>query len=108
MIKEKLCGIYLIYNIENAKVYIGKANDIKNRWRKHREKLIGNYHENKYLQNSWNKYWEKSFEWFVIEINDKNNLSERERYFIKLYNSNNSRYGYNLTGGGDEIGRAHV
>ncbi|MCQ2387940.1 MAG: hypothetical protein MJ066_05820 [Clostridia bacterium] len=58
---------------------------------------------NTYLKNAFNFYGLNNFKFEIIEIldNDKKLLDEKEKYYIKLYNSNNSLYGYNLTDGGE-------
>lgn len=53
---NKISGIYKILNIKNGKFYIGSSNNIKVRWSQHKTLLKNNKHENKYLQNAWNKY----------------------------------------------------
>lgn len=95
-------GIYKITNIENNKVYIGKAKDIKTRWSVHKHQLRNNKHHNLYLQNAWNKYGENSFSFDIIEECDENSLCSREKFWIDYYNSFSSREcGYNLTDGGE-------
>jgi predicted GIY-YIG superfamily endonuclease len=38
-----MTGIYAIHNIVNDKYYIGQAQDINDRWIKHRSRLKNNY-----------------------------------------------------------------
>lgn len=93
-------GIYCIRNIINNKVYIGKSKNIYLRISKHlsafRKGTKGEH--NDYFYNSWNKYGEENFEYFVLEyLNlDEKLLKERELYWMNIYNSYNSKYGYNL------------
>ena len=101
--KEKLCGIYLIKNIINNKIYIGKSVNIKNRWKSHRYKLNNFKHINIYLQREWIKYGKNNFIFEIIEICDVLCLSEREIFYISLYNSANNILGYNLTSGGEKF-----
>ena len=57
------CGIYMIRNKVNGKMYIGQAIEMEGvRWKTHRRELKGDYHENKHLQNAWNKYGQDNFE----------------------------------------------
>lgn len=79
-------GIYCFYCIENKKLYIGSSECLKHRISQHKSMLRGNYHNNNYLQNAWNKYGENSFKIFTIENCDKEKLLAREKLFI--YNLN--------------------
>jgi group I intron endonuclease len=79
--EHKKCGIYCIRNIVNNKVYIGKSKDIHKRIIQHKCQLRKKYvDENQHLINSWHKYGEKSFEYFVLEFleEDEKLVSERE------------------------------
>lgn len=100
--KDKICGIYMIRNLVNNKIYIGKSKDIIRRWYEHKSDLRCQRHDNCYLQNSWNKYGENCFEFNIIEqcLNEEN-LDEREKFYIHLYKSDDKNFGYNLTTGGD-------
>lgn len=75
-------GIYKILNKVNGKFYIGSAVDIENRWRRHKHDLNKNNHHNIYLQKGWNKYWNVSFEFTIIEACDKENLLIREQFWL--------------------------
>lgn len=57
------CGIYLLKI--NGKQYVGSSVNIKKRLRRHRTLLRNNKHDNKYLQNVYNKY--KSCEYRILE-----------------------------------------
>lgn len=101
---ELLGYIYSIINKINNKSYIGKCNDINKRFKEHKRKLNSNKHHNQHLQFSWNKYGENNFEFVEIlsDIN-KNDMNNYEILFIKLFNTTNDVYGYNLTNGGDGV-----
>ena len=95
-------AIYSIENLVNGKIYIGQTTNLKVRWNKHKNDLIKNKHINTHLQNAWNKYGENNFEFKIIkECNNDDNLNELETFYIKKYKSNNIKYGYNLTSGGE-------
>lgn len=94
---EKISGIYKIECLVNGKVYIGQSVDINRRLRTHKSMLKNNNHKNNYLQRSWNKHSEENFTFEIIE-NCKENICEREIYWIDFYNS--LKDGYNLTAGG--------
>lgn len=99
-----MVGIYKITNQLNNKVYIGQSINIKKRfnchiWEAFNEKQIPyNYAINRAIR----KYGIKNFELEVIEECKKEELDEKEKYWIKYYNSNNPNYGYNMTEGGDK------
>jgi len=43
-----------------------------------------------------------NFDWFILEeVPNEFSLNEKEKFWIKHFNSNNSDYGYNMTIGGD-------
>lgn len=102
MSEEKICGIYVIKNKINSKVYIGQSVDIYQRWRQHKSQLSRNIRENEHLQNAWNKYGKDNFRFKVIEKCLVDKLNEREIYWIDKYNSFDSSYGYNKTDGGGQ------
>lgn len=99
--KQKMI-IYKVTNIINSKVYIGRTvGTLRYRYRKH---LYDIKHRNScpLLYNAIRKYGMINFNWETIDVaNSVNELNEKEKYYIKLYNSNNKDNGYNLTEGGD-------
>lgn len=90
-----MIGIYKIENTINHKVYIGQSVDIEKRWKEHLYALTRNFHENKHLQNSWNKYGAKAFTFSIIEECELSRLTDREQYYIDLYGGINSDNNYN-------------
>lgn len=92
-------GIYLIRNLINGKVYIGKAKCIYKRIKQHVTSLNKKVrsHENDHLINSWYKYGRNSFEYVVLEYLplNENLISEREIFYIDKYKSLNPKKGYN-------------
>ena len=99
--KNKVCGIYMIKNVVNEKVYIGQSIDIYDRWIEHKNALRGNYHANNHLQHAWNKYKEQSFQFSVIEECNECELNDKEIYWIATKDSYHN--GYNLTEGGGGV-----
>lgn len=76
-------GIYCFTNIENNKIYVGSARNLRKRLTHHLSNLRLNKHHSKHFQNAWNKYGEDSFEYKVIEfVDDISNLLIREQYYL--------------------------
>lgn len=98
-------GVYRIKCLINGKVYIGKSNDVKRRWREHKSRLKRNNHENEKLQHDWNKYGEDNFEFKLIENYDNEEFGiELEKKYINEYKSCDLNFGYNMTLGKGESG----
>jgi group I intron endonuclease len=62
--------------------------------------LNNDKHDNQHLQRAWNKYGQDNFEFIVIEDCSVDELSDREKYYIKLYKDMD--LAYNIHDGGDE------
>ena len=96
----KKCGLYIIKNKINNKVYIGQSVDIMCRWYAHKNSAKGK------SQDSYTKIHtvmnELGIDNFYIEILEEceySKLDEREIYWIDFFNS--YKNGYNMTLGGD-------
>lgn len=89
-------GVYQIKNKVNGKSYIGSSINIKNRLYKHLWMLRNNRHDNIYLQSSYNKYGEDSFEFNVLENCEEPNLIITENKYIELLDTLKMNNGYNL------------
>ena len=87
-------GIYKL-TCKSGKIYIGKANNLRNRINQHKNPKV-KYH----LQNAILKYGWESFTVDILEVFDdsKDNdfLLERESYYIEYYDSTNREKGYNI------------
>ena len=81
-------GIYRIINVINNKFYIGSAINLRKRRNTHFEQLNNNKHHSIYLQRSYNKYGSNNFKFEVLEFVDKNELIEKEQYFIDTLKPN--------------------
>jgi len=93
---ESCCsGVYAIINLMNNKVYVGSACDLKRREADHVRRLRGGYHDNLYLQNSWNKYGESNFTFGLLEECELFELIPREQYWIDEFESYLFKNGYN-------------
>jgi group I intron endonuclease len=98
-----MCGIYKITNLINGKVYIGQSVDIGARWRKHHNEPfdVNSHQYNCSLYRAIRKYGLDYFSFEIIEECKKEDLNEREKYWVSQYNSHNKNFGYNETEGGD-------
>ena len=94
------CGIYMIQNTTNGKIYIGQAIDIEKRWKRHVWELDNNKHTNKHLQRAWNKDKKENFKFGIICECEENQLNTLEQYCIFELMTYNGRVGYNKTYGG--------
>jgi len=87
------CGIYKITNTLNGKSYIGASGNIERRFMVHRSKGEGRI--NKIIH----KYGLENFTFTILEECLKEDLREREKYYVALYDSYYN--GYNLSKGGE-------
>lgn len=94
-----MTGIYKITNEINGKAYIGQSICIEERFKQHkREAFYKNKRSNKILYQAFRKYGLENFSFEILEECTKEELDNREIYWIKYYNTFND--GYNLTMGG--------
>ena len=78
-------GIYLITCKENKKSYVGSSFNVLQRINTHIRDLMKEKHTNKYLQSTYNKYGYISFNFELLENCSKENLLEREQWYIDKY-----------------------
>lgn len=96
MKKSIRCGIYLLQNVINLKVYIGSSKVIFERRDKHLSLLRKCKHPNIYLQRAFNKYCEGNFRFYVLYDCAENQLLKWEQFFIDRFDSANKKFGYNI------------
>lgn len=103
-----MIGIYKVTNQQNGKIYIGKSKDIQRRWEEHRKdpfrKNSSAY--NTLFYRAIRKYGIESFQFEVIEECTEDDLNEKEKYWIKHYNTyirNPDSQGYNMSEGGEQV-----
>ena len=93
--------IYKITNTINGKYYIGQTiQNVKERFYQHCAIKCSKAVSNMAIHRAIKKYGKSNFTVEVIEEIDSANLNDRERYWIKYYNSYNN--GYNSTKGGQD------
>ena len=95
------CGIYIIRNKINGKMYIGKSNNIDRRIKEHKSTYEQNRTPNKPLYKAFKKYNINNFSFETLELCPSEQLNEREKYWIKFFNTCDSKNGYNILSGGD-------
>lgn len=96
--KQNIHGIiYIALNTKNNKYYIGQTKlSLKERKQQH---LRSKGHTKFRYALQKNKYF---FIWSIHDIGySKQELDNKEKYWIKFYKSNTDDFGYNLTAGGD-------
>ena len=94
--------IYIIKNTINNKVYIGQTKvSLKLRFQSHlsaarngKDYIIG---------KALRKYGEENFYIELLEECTIEELNEREKYWISYFNATNSKFGYNMSIGGNVI-----
>lgn len=93
--------IYKITNTINSKSYIGQTiQNVKERFYQHCATKCSKAVSNMAIHRAIKKYGKSNFTVEVIEEIDSANLNDREKYWIKYYNSYNN--GYNSTKGGQD------
>ena len=101
--KSGICGIYKITNNFNGYSYIGQSVDIKRRWYEH-SKISTHKNEMYCFQNALKKYGVENFTFEILEECPREQLNEREKFYIKQYRTFigwKDCKGYNSTTGGD-------
>ena len=105
---KKSNEVYKITNLVTNKVYIGITNQGSGvRYRKHWSDA--RHGDPCPIHLSMAKYGEENFTLEIIDFAETyDELKEKEKYWIKQYDSKNREKGYNLTDGGDgTFGRMH-
>ena len=88
------CGIYKIENLINHKSYIGQSIDIEKRWYDHKHS-----NDNFAIHAAMRKYGIENFSFEIIEECSKEDLDEKECFWIQKFNSLTPN-GYNMIEGG--------
>lgn len=89
-------GIYMILNVYNNKCYVGSTKNLYKRKNEHFRYLKNNKHHSDHLQRAYNKYGSDKFIFAILEECGIENLIDREVFWIKMKNSLDSKYGYNI------------
>ena len=84
----KIAAIYKITFKDIPRIYIGSTNNYKLRKCQHIYKLKTNTHENKKIQNYYNKYGKESFQYEVVELLEGYSLEQiriKEQEYLNKY-----------------------
>ena len=91
---NKISGIYKITNQKTNECYIGQAVDIATRWKNHAKYGLGiDTPQNNKLYKAMQEDGLWNFSWELLEKCPKEQLDEKEQFYINLYQS--KEYGYN-------------
>ena len=111
--EKPIVGIYKITHRDTGKAYIGQSVDVFARWKSHT-----NFAQAKkkwqIIKHALNKHGVTQFIFEVLEECSKEDLNDREIYWIKHFDTV-SPAGYNLTSGGggtlnpsEEVRKIHL
>ena len=90
---KKVTGIYKITHIDSGKTYVGQAVDIAERWRQHIKRGVGaDPPTTNKLYPAMLQYGAENFMFEILEECPSTKLSEREKYYTDVYESNNFGY----------------
>lgn len=96
---DTISGIYKITNPAEGKSYIGQAVDIAARFKQHIKRGLGAETPTKNkLYPAFEKFGVENFVFEILEKCNKEELNDKEKFWIDYYNT--KVYGYNITGGG--------
>lgn len=91
-------GIYKITNQLTKECYIGQAVDIASRWKDHAKAGLGiDTPQRNKLYKAIMEYGIQNFSWEILEECSRENLDEKEKFYIDLYQS--KEFGYNTQAG---------
>lgn len=88
----RIYHIYQIKNLNNGKSYYGMSQEVEVRWAYHKRLLRGNYHNNKELQNDYNKG--HRFDYIILK---QATTKKKAEYLEKSIIENNKEHVYNFT-----------
>lgn len=92
-------GLYYILNHRKNLIYVGESSNIQVRLMGHYEALQQNRHSNKQMQADWNEQRGRDFSFNVLEVNPTKDRKKLEEHYIKLYQSEDPKFGYNRLSG---------
>lgn len=90
-----------IYTFPNGKKYVGQTTNTL----EERAKRGDGYVNSPAVYNAIKKYKWKNLQIETFPCSSKEEMDALEKYYIKLYHTNQKEYGYNLTLGGEGVAR---
>ena len=99
MMEDKLWKVYVHTNIANGKRYVGITSRVRPeiRWAKGR-----GYNENSHFRSAIEKYgWDGFTHEVLFDGLDGETAKAKEKELIALWKTQDPKYGYNMTSGGD-------
>lgn len=96
--KYKQCGIYCYHNIVNGKNYIGQSTNLDRRKKDFKRNRT---YSGKIFQNAIKKYGKDKFQYSILTHCKPEELNYYEQFYISRLKTNDRKYGYNCTSGGD-------
>ena len=91
---ESFSGIYKITCLKTNEIYIGKSTDIKSRWQQHCKTAFNcGTIASSLLHLKMKQYGLENFTFEIVEKVSKDQLSEREKFYIEFYKT--KEYGLN-------------
>ena len=99
-IMQNICGIYIIKNTVNNKVYIGQSVNVQVRWYAHCNSAKCDRRDSyTKIHKAMRELGLENFYYEILEECHISDLNEKEKYYIQYYNSYFN--GYNMTLGGE-------
>lgn len=82
------CGIYMIQNVRDRKIYIGQSQNLELRRKQHYKLLGYGSHRNIHLQRAFNRDGEGSFDFDIVELCRTEDLNSAEQRYLDAYAGN--------------------
>ena len=90
-------GIYLLRNLINGKIYVGKAKNFDDRFRRHKQSELLPHNSQSRIINAIKKYGWQAFSIEILEVCDETDeLLDKEAGWIKALNATDNKIGYNI------------
>lgn len=88
-------NIYVIYNKETNRKYVGRARNVDYRFKKHMEALKGHRHKSVKMQEDYDVYGADSFGFQIVDVEENCREDMKERSWMVKLKTYDSNYGYN-------------